>query len=129
MSVNQFEIDTLINSIKINTCVCDVCGKAIIPNIRLNSDNTINIITESVDIRDAYNKRLKKVCKECAKAMSLQSTDQLYKFGDILNYISPQNNLKTKCLFIRKEGNKAVVAFESAEFTARVGFNSLERVK
>lgn len=127
MPINQFEIDALLNSVKINTYVCDVCGKAIIPDVHLKFDDTIDVIVESADIRCAYNKRLKKVCRDCATAMSLQSVEPVYKFGDILSFISPQNNSKTQCLFIRKEGNKAVVMFENAEFAARVKLDSLER--
>lgn len=129
MAINQYYIDVLLNCIKSNTYVCDVCGKVIMPDVRLKFDDAIDVVTESADIRGAYNKRLKKVCKDCATVLSLQSSEPVYKFGDILNYISHQNNSKTKCMFIRKEGSKAVVMFENAEFAARVRFDSLEMAK
>lgn len=130
MGIDQYNMDMLINIVKSNTYVCDVCGKAIIPDIHLNFDNTVDVVAEYADVGYAYNKRLKKVCKECAKAMSLPLQGNLkptYKFGDILDYKSPINNSKTKCLFIREEGQKAVVMFENAEFAARVGFNNIEQ--
>lgn len=130
MSIDQYKIDVLMNCVKNNTNVCDVCGKAIIPDVRLKPDGTIGVVTtESAGIRGAYNKRLKRVCTECAKAMSLQKdVEPAYKFCDILNYKSPiKKGLKTKCVFIRKEGHKAVVMFAHAEFAARVGFCQLEK--
>lgn len=129
MEINQYDIDMLLNCIKSNTYVCNLCDKAIIPNIHL-SDNTINIVAESADIRGAHNKRLKRICTDCAKAMSLHSDLELtYKFGDILNYKPLTAHTKTKCLFIREEGNKAIVIFENAEVVSRVGFNYLEKAK
>lgn len=53
-----------------------------------------------------------------------------YKFGDVLYYSSLKDSkLKTKCIFLRDEMQKAVVMFENADFAARVLYRQLSRTK
>lgn len=53
-----------------------------------------------------------------------------YKFGDVLYYSSLKDSkLKTKCIFLRDERQKAVVMFENADFAARVLYHQLSRTK
>ncbi len=121
---------------------CAYCGKTIwvsIPNgktANINSCTCNDCIPENSPARNGIEESIYtehpvayKIRKEREMAMQAD-VESVYKFGDVLNYKSPlKKNLKTKCLFIRKEGYKAVVMFENANFAARVGFNYLEKVK
>lgn len=49
------------------------------------------------------------------------------KFGERINYRSPIHPmLKTECVFVRHEGDRAVVLFAHAEKVARVDYEQIE---
>lgn len=47
-------------------------------------------------------------------------------FGALLNYRSPDNGQLTRCVFIRKEDERAIVIFRNAKRVAKVSFEQLE---
>lgn len=47
-------------------------------------------------------------------------------FGALLLYRSPVDGHKTRCVYIRNDGERAVVLFQHAESVARVDHKQLE---
>lgn len=51
-----------------------------------------------------------------------------FNFGDKLIYTSPQkSDLRTPCIFLRDDNERAVVMFSHAEWAARVNYSCLSR--
>lgn len=51
---------------------------------------------------------------------------QMLYFGALLLYRSPIDGHKTKCVYVRDDGERAVVLFPNAENVARVARDQLE---
>lgn len=51
---------------------------------------------------------------------------QMLYFGAQLLYRSPIDGHKTKCVYVRDDGDRAVVLFQNAETVARVDHEQLE---
>lgn len=70
--VCDINIVDIIELFKSHQFICSMCGNIVSPEIEANQDNTINMITETGELRGGIgNKVLKdRICKKCIRNLS-----------------------------------------------------------
>ena len=71
--VCDLNINDVIKIFKSQQFICSMCGKIISPEVKMNQDGSIEMTSETGELRGGFgNKVIKdRVCSECMKNMSL----------------------------------------------------------